>query len=244
MKPSTGTIEGTGETETTEKPDVPELSPQNPQKDLKQKKTTDSAPAETEKTDKADKTAEAEDPNATRAVRGYTDYVTNLKPSGRPDGNVYVTWSPVSSADAYAVFRQKPNESKMSYIGLATVNSFLDTGAVAGFNFYRVFPYRTVGNSYELGRSIEYKYTAVVPKPVDVTSAVNYSDNYVRVTWKPSPGATEYIIYRSDVINSTGYGKYLYVVTGLSYQDLNPEGGLNIYRVIPRYRDGQRINRQ
>lgn len=236
----TETIEVTEPTETIESTAVATTPSKTKALAVTDTKSTQKVTEATETKTDAELTAdeETEDLVADRSITPNSTlaYVKNLKVSGIKNGTVVMSWDPVVGADGYAVFRQGQNSTGMTYVVLATTNAYLDQGAAAGFNFYRVIPYFKDANGHHFGQSVEYKYTAVTPKPVDVNQARNYDDKSVKLTWKASPGANEYIIYRHDAVNSTGYGKYLYIVNGLTYSDINPIGGLNIYRIIPRLR--------
>lgn len=138
---------------------------------------------------------------------------------------IRVSWSGISDADKYEVFRSEEKDG--GYVKLATVTSsttsYYDNGLTTGARYYyKVRACRTVD-----GIPYNSEYSSPSPaSPVPDTPALKadkYSYSSCRLSWNKVSGASGYQIYRASsqkgtykCIKSAGSGTKSYVNTGLS----------------------------
>lgn len=123
------------------------------------------------------------------------------KTVGKSTSSVSVTWSRISGASGYIVYRS--SKSTSGWTKIATVTSgdtvtYLDKSCTSGkVYYYTVKAYRTVD-----GKNITSGYqkpgTSGIPLPatVKLSSASSKGYNSIKVSWKSVSGATAYRVYR------------------------------------------------
>lgn len=158
-----------------------------------------------------------------------------LKASSAGYNSVKLTWSPVSGASGYYIYRYDAKAAKYVYVGKSTSTSYTNTSSalVSGTKYsYKVRAYRTVGLTNVAG---SYSATVVAtPLPAKPTiSLAKSSSTSIRITWKRVPGASYYEIYRKTGssgkwvrVGKTKYG------TSTSWNNLNRSPGKPYYYKI------------
>ncbi len=158
----------------------------------------------------------------------------NLKAVSTSYNSIKLTWTSVSVAAKYEVYRA--TSSTGTYIKLPDVSSpsYTGTGLVTGKTYY----YK-VRAKFIAGSTVTYGgYSAVVPaKAVPATPTVKVASttyNSVKLTWAAVAGATKYEIYRA----STSTGKYtkLTDVSSASYTGSGLTTGKAYYYKVRAYR--------
>ena len=86
--------------------------------------------------------------------------VKNLRVT-RVGKTAQLRWDVSVDAGGYIIYRKAPGESKMSYLYIVTGGGFNDTVTTSGYYFYRVYPYRDIGDQRIFGKSIDYVYTYI-----------------------------------------------------------------------------------
>ena len=118
-----------------------------------------------------------------------------------------VTWSGVSGAAGYEVFRATSKTGSYTKIRTLTASarSYLDTGRSTGTTYYyKVRAYKTVNKTNYAGTYSAIVSAKPVPaKPTSVKTAKGGSKK-IRVSWKKVSGASGYVVYRSTK-KTTGY---------------------------------------
>lgn len=143
-----------------------------------------------------------------------------------------LTWDASATATGYIIYRQAPGETKMKYRGMVTGTYFRDTGDVAGYHFYRVYPYRMEGTQRVLGLSDAYVYANLNLAPASVQNLKVKGDGLNAVlSWAPRADAEGYIIYRKGP-GETGFS-YRYVINKAGFVDTVTMDGTYAYRVYP-----------
>ena len=109
-------------------------------------------------------------------------------------GYIYITWTSVSAATSYTVWRNTTSGGTYSKIGTATGTSYTDYSVTSGVTYY----YRvcSVNTSGESDLSSDYDYatassgSTTPAAPTGVTASV--SNTQITITWNTVSGATGY----------------------------------------------------
>ena len=139
---------------------------------------------------------------------------TTLVPPSMPTGlsasegtsasSVSLSWTAVSGADGYNVYRYQSFDSAFSATqingGMVTANSFSDTGALYGYDYYYYVTAKGPGGeSAKSAGSMGYKK---MPMPTGLTASTSFS-GYVYVSWTAASRINQYKIYRDGVYVGT-----------------------------------------
>lgn len=173
-------------------------------------------------------------PVTDRAVITAPAAVTNLKATGLKNGSIQVSWTGNAEATYYAIYAQRPGSSVMPYLSIAYGNSFTDTKAQAGYNFYRVYAVKVVDGTQYFSKSTGYVFAKsaidYAPSPVTNLKAVALKDGSIQVSWTGNTDATYYAIFAQRPGSSTM--PYLTIAYGNSIIDTKAQPGYNFYRVF------------
>ena len=117
--------------------------------------------------------------------------------SAKPgNGHVSLTWTAMSGADGYDVYRAAAGEEmKLLKSGIGQAE-FDDRTAANGTAYHYAVGSR-VKNAPSAGRSTQVTATPAAPPAAVTGFAAETSDGNVRLTWEPVAGATDYTIRRS-----------------------------------------------
>ena len=148
--------------------------------------------------------------------------------------SVQITWSSVSNASSYKIYRSSSSYQTYSYIGTSYSTAFSDNSPVTN-NYYKV----TAVNSYGESDYSSYTYChysgggGSVPSVPTGVSATNYGSTMVPniyISWNSVSNATSYKVYRCSSAN--GSFSQIGSETSLTYlYDGNPMSGNNYYKV-------------
>lgn len=150
-------------------------------------------------------------------------------------GTMELTWTPVSGAEGYRVYRKLVNGSTWERIGTveAGTETFTDNTAAPGqYYVYTVRAYR--GN--ELGGYDKGGVSnIVIPEVVDMKDATATTSGNIRLSWTTTEGADGYIVYRKAA--GTGWTR-LTKTTGseVTFTDNTAELGVKYRYTIRGYR--------
>ena len=150
--------------------------------------------------------------------------VTNQNTDGKPK----VTWSSVSRASYYEVYRATSKSGSYSYIGYTYDTSYVDTSASVGTTYY--YKVCAISGDYYYEDSLYSNIvsrTCDLPRPTNVKDTRSASTGKVTVSWDPVPGADKYSVYYS----TDGGSNYslLKTVTGTSLTHGSAPVGKTIY---------------
>ena len=130
---------------------------------------------------------------------------------------VLVTWSAVTGADGYRIYR-KTESSGWTAIGESSSTSYTDTSAVGGTTYYytvRAMSGGSVASAYDTaGKKVVFYATPKLKGAQSVASGV-------QITWDASKGAPMYLVYKKDGSS----WKRLGTTTGTSYIDRSVVAG-------------------
>ena len=143
--------------------------------------------------------------------------------SGKPK----LTWSAVSGAASYRVYRSESRGTGYSLLGTTTSTSYVNTGAAVGKTYYyKVRALNVDGAAGAYSSTVSGAAKAVAPAAPTVT--MTHSDSgKPKLTWSAVSGAASYRVYRSES-RGTGYS-LLGTTTSTSYVNTGAAVGKTYY---------------
>ena len=160
--------------------------------------------------------AKAVAPAAPTVTMTYSD-------SGKPK----LTWSAVSGAASYRVYRSESRGTGYSLLGTTTATSYVNTGAAVGKTYYyRVKAVNSAGTS-AYSNIVSGRAKAAIPAAPRVTIGNSSASGKPQLTWAAVDGAAKYEIYRSTQ-QSTGF-TLLGTTTSTSYVNTGAAVGTTYY---------------
>lgn len=119
-----------------------------------------------------------------------------------------LTWTSVSNASNYEVYRATSSTGTFSKVATVTGTTFTNTGRVTGqYYYYKVRAAVVSGSSTYRGSFSNIKGAKAIPGTPGVTVA-KASSTSIKVNWTGVAGATRYVIYRTN--SSTGTFVFVY----------------------------------
>jgi fibronectin type 3 domain-containing protein len=134
---------------------------------------------------------------------------TGVNATAQSSTNIRVSWSSVSGATGYYVYRSTSFDGEYSQIGSPTTASYTDGGRSPNTTYYyKVAAWNIIGTSSQS----PYAYATTPPPPLPAaptgvwaivqTSYIGSSTiRSISITWDAVAGATGYIVYRSTSLN-------------------------------------------
>ena len=160
--------------------------------------------------------AKAVAPAAPTVTMTYSD-------SGKPK----LTWSAVSGAASYRVYRSESRGTGYSLLGTTTSTSYVNTGAAVGKTYYyRVKAVNSAGTS-AYSNIVSGRAKAAIPAAPRVTIGNSSASGKPQLTWAAVDGAAKYEIYRSTQ-QSTGF-TLLGTTTSTNYVNTGAAVGKTYY---------------
>jgi uncharacterized protein (TIGR02145 family) len=158
---------------------------------------------------------------------------TGVTAAANSTSSITVSWSSVTGATGYLVYRSASLAGSYEWIDLSTTTSYTNSSLTAGTAYY----YKVSANSSGgQGSQSDAVSTATLPvAPTGVTAAAN-STSSITVSWSSVAGATGYRVYRS----STDYGTYEQVGTSAttSYENTGLTTSTAYYYKVSAYNSG------
>ena len=149
-------------------------------------------------------------------------------------GSIKITWTAVSGAVGYKVFRSTSSVGTFKNVGDTAALSFTDTGLVAGTRyFYKIKAYRMVGTTKEFSSYSAVVYTKPLPSAPTNPIVVSAGYDSVKVSWTAVSGATGYKIMRSSA--SGGPYEQIKDTTALSFVNTGLSTGTRYFYKIRAY---------
>ena len=151
--------------------------------------------------------------------------IGNSASSGKPT----LTWSAVSGATSYKVYRATSQNGTYSLLGTVTATSYTNTGAKEGTTYY--YKVKAVNGAGESAYSnvVSGQVKTVTPKPSAPVVKIGNSASSGKpmLTWNAVSGATSYKVYRATSQNGTY--SLLGTVTATSYTNTGAKAGTTYY---------------
>jgi hypothetical protein len=146
--------------------------------------------------------------------------------------SITVSWSSVSGATGYYVYRSTSSSGSYSYRGDLTSTSYTDTGLSANTTYYyKVSAYNSYGTSGQSNYAYATTTGSAPNTPTGITSVASSSS--ITISWSSVSGATEYYIYRAT--SSSGSYSYRGYSTSTSYTDTGLSANTTYYYKVSAY---------
>lgn len=162
----------------------------------------------------------------------------NFKAASASYSSIKLTWTAVSGASGYQVYRATSSTGTYSLVTTltsGTAASYTNTGLACGSTYYyKIRAYRTVGTTKVYGN-----YTAVasgkpVPSVPGSFAAARSSSTSIRTSWTSVSGASGYEVWRST--SSAGTYTLVKTTTATSHTDTGLKTGTTYYYKARAYR--------
>ena len=149
--------------------------------------------------------------------------IGNSSASGKPQ----LTWSAVSGAAKYEIYRSTQQSTGYSLLGTTTSTSYVNSSAAAGITYYyKVRAVNSAGTS-AYSNIVSGRAKAAIPAAPRVTIGNSSASGKPQLTWAAVDGAAKYEIYRSTQ-QSTGF-TLLGTTTSTSYVNTGAAVGTTYY---------------
>jgi fibronectin type 3 domain-containing protein len=119
---------------------------------------------------------------------------TNITASTTADNKASLSWSAVSRASSYNVYRSDSQTGTYTKIGESASPSYIDMVTVAGAYYYKVSAVSAEGFESTLSTSTVVITISSIPTNV----STNVVGAEITVSWSAALGASSYNVYRSD----------------------------------------------
>lgn len=169
-------------------------------------------------------------------VRNFSAVSSSIiSPSGisASDGTytdkVRVSWTTVSTATGYTVWRHTANDSSVaSQLSSTTANTYDDTTASAGVTYYYwVKATNAAGASGFSASDVGYlgSSTTTLDAPTGLSASDGTYSNLVRVTWNAVTGALYYELWRNTSNSSSSASVLAQTTNSVTYDDATVTAG-------------------
>ena len=157
------------------------------------------------------------------AVASAPSAPTNLAATATLESQVSLSWTAVSGATSYNIYRGTSSGSETEVATNVPSNTYEDSNLNFGQTYY--YEVTAVSSGAESGKSGEKSAITKPALPTNLT--LTPGDSQVKVAWTASPSATSYKVYRDSLGGATGAASF--VVTGASYTDTGLINGTPYY---------------
>ena len=119
-------------------------------------------------------------------------------------GKIKLSWSAVSKADTYYIYRATSKNGTYSRIKTTTSTSYTDTTAVAEKTYYyKVKSVYAADSAYNSAYSTVVSRTCDLKQVTGLKAATVASSGKIKLTWSGVSGADKYYVYRATSKNGT-----------------------------------------
>ena len=149
--------------------------------------------------------------------------------SSASSGKPMLTWSAVTGAESYNVYRAESADGVYTKINTTTATSYVNTGAKEGVTYYyKVTAVNDIGESDASNVvSGQTKVTPQKPSAPVVRIGHSASSGKPMLKWNTVTGATSYNIYRAE--SATGTYTRINTTTATSYTNTGAKEGVTYY---------------
>jgi fibronectin type 3 domain-containing protein len=155
---------------------------------------------------------------------------TGLAVSSVTSSSATLTWTAVSGATGYYMYRSGSAEGSYEEVGSSTSDSYTDTGLASDTTYYyKAAAYNAAGTG---GRSAYISATTVLPAPTGLTASPATSSS-ITLSWTAVSGAAGYYVYRSG--SAEGDYSQAGTSTTTSYADTGLSSGTTYYYKAAAY---------
>jgi fibronectin type 3 domain-containing protein len=156
------------------------------------------------------------------------DAPANVTATAQSSSSITVSWSPVSGANSYSVYRAEGSDGYYSTITSVGGTSYTDDWLSSNTTYY----YKVSAGYGDSSQSHFAVTTTFVDVPTYVTAAAQSPDS-ISISWVSVSGASGYRVYRA----SSSYGDYVNIdsTSGVSYTDTGLFSSTNYYYKVSAY---------
>ncbi|QNM06867.1 GH25 family lysozyme [Qiania dongpingensis] len=165
-----------------------------------------------------------------RVIPG-TPVITEVGPGAGVHG-IKVSWTSVSGADCYGIWRSEEKDGTYEWINAVYcgVTNYTDTDRDPNKTYYyKVYASKASGAEWINGQDSAPVGGNVCPAPSYV-EVISEDATSIRVSWSEVPGAFGYVVYRSE--SEGGAGEKLGITNSSFYNDRNLSIGKTYYYTI------------
>ena len=159
---------------------------------------------------------------------------TGLKAVSAGYNSNKITWTAVTGASGYSIYRSTSPTSSFAYIKAVTTASYTNTGLTTGTTYYyQIKAYTLVDSTKNYSAATAAVSATPLPATPTGLKAISAGYNSNKITWTAVTGATGYSIYRST--SPTSGFAYIKAVTSASYTNTGLTTGTTYYYQIKAY---------
>lgn len=156
---------------------------------------------------------------------------TDVTTISRSYNSIKVSWSKVSGAKSYEVYRSTSKNSGYKKVATVTKKYYIDKNLKTNVKYYYKVKAVRGKNSSSYSKTMNVKAVPAATASIQITSQ-DY--NTLQIKWKKVAGADKYALYRSTKENS-GFKK-IATVTTTTHIDSKVKGGIKYYYKVVPYR--------
>ncbi|MBQ2990118.1 MAG: fibronectin type III domain-containing protein, partial [Clostridia bacterium] len=174
-------------------------------------------------------------------AEGRPSVPTGVSAAAQSSSAIKISWSKVSGATGYYVYRSSSlngTYSKVGTVSSGSTTSYTNTGLSSGTAYYyKVSAYNSAGEGTKSGAVSATTQYVVPSKPAGVKAAAQ-SSSAIKISWNQVTGAEGYYIYRS----ASASGTYIRIATTYSgsttsYTNTNLSADTKYYYKVSAYND-------
>ena len=159
----------------------------------------------------------------------------SVKAASSSYNSINVSWSGVSGASGYEVYRAASSAGTYVLISSTAAASYNNTGLMTNSNYYyKIRAYRIVDNINVYGNFSSAANAKPIPAAPASVRAVSSSYNSINISWSGVAGASGYQVYRAT--SSTGAYVLTATTAGLSYNNTGLITNNTYYYKVRAYR--------
>ena len=119
---------------------------------------------------------------------------------GQYSDRIRVTWDPPKGNADFAIYRADDEYATYSLVGSTSSDYYDDYVDDIFLHWYKVVAHNSYGESSPAGPDSGFK-VGPPPPPAFIAASDGLFTDRIRIQWAPSPGATGYVVYRSELQN-------------------------------------------
>ncbi len=155
--------------------------------------------------------------------------------------SVKVSWSAVTGAAGYEVYRYNPVTKQFQRLVSAKAVTYTSTGLTTGKAYtFKARAYKTVSGKNTYGGYSKTVAAKPVPAVPGAFKAASTGITSIKLSWNTVSGASGYVIYRYDTAAIT-YKQYK-ITTALNFSDTGLTTGMTYLYKIRAYRTVGKVN--
>jgi beta-galactosidase len=147
------------------------------------------------------------------------------------NGQIVLTWAASTGATNYVIRRGPSSGNESNSVGSTVGTTYTDTGLTNGTTYFYVVTAAGPGGLVS-SNSPEASATPVAPTSLPAPASLNAAPDNGQITlaWTASPGATNYVIWRS--LSSGNETNDIGTSSGTTYTDIGLVNGTTYYYVV------------